>query len=630
MATISSPPAGGATAGQVLLGALASAIISGTLLYLGLGHRAGRIKLLEQAGRITGRVTGLPPWAAVPLALALPAFALAGFGFVWDVSIHVDNGRDTGPFGTPAHFFMLAGIFTFLASGWFAVAMPKATERGASWIRLSRDWHAPAGGVVMLTCAAVSLTGFPLDDLWHRMFGQDVTLWGPTHQMMINGGLFNFVGLMMLLREARVAKATTADASELAPPRPSFPGLLHAAVILAGLTIAYQQEFAYGVPEYRLLFQPELIALTGALVLTGARLTFGPGAAIGTALIGVAALGLLTLLVGPVAGQATHHFPLYFAEAGLVEIAARAARRRGPYTQGAIAGALVGSIGVLAEYGWSHVWMPIPWPAHILGEAVLRCLPPAIAAGICGAWIAYALRRTALPGATPAPGGTPDPRATPPRARRLAPALGLAVIVVSLGSLLPTTAPPVTATVTLADVNPAPKRTVTATVRFSPAAAVKNPDWLYAFAWQGKENRNVVGKLRSISPGVYRTTLPLPAYGTWKALIRFSRGSAFESVPVYMPLDRAIPAAEIPALRHFTRRLIGDHRILQRERKRNVPEWLFGAASTVVAALVIALVCLLGWALQRITGAAGPFGGGMLRRRPVPTHGAAQVVEATR
>jgi hypothetical protein len=150
---------------------------------------------------------------------------------------------------------------------------------------------------------------------------------------------------------------------------------------------------------------------------------------------------------------------------------------------------------------------------------------------------------------------------------------------------------------------------VLATVTFTPAAALRQPDWLYAFAWQGKENRAVVGRMKEIGLGVYRTLTPLPVYGTWKTLIRFSRGSAFESVPVYLPADRAIPAAAVPAPPHFTRRLIADHRLLQRERRRDVPGWLFGAASAAVAAVVIALIGLLGWALQRITGAPGPFGG---------------------
>jgi hypothetical protein len=336
------------------------------------------------------------------------------------------------------------------------------------------------------------------------------------------------------------------------------------------------------------------------------------------------------LLVGPIAGQATHHFPLYLAEAALVELTALALARRSLYAAGAVAGALVGSLGVLAQWGWSHIWMPIPWPGQIVGEAVLRSLPVGIAAGLIGAWIASALRSgtsAARPAATPA--GTPT--ATPAASRgalRWTPVAALGVIVISLGSLLPTTAPPVRAAVTLADAHAAPKRTVQATIRFTPVAIVQRPDWLLEFAWQGKENRRVAAALRQIGPGLYRTTLPLPVYGTWKAMIRFAKGSVMESVPIYFPADRAIPAREIPATAQFQRTLVGDHRLLQRERKHDVPQWLFAASSAIVAALVIALIGLMGWALQRITGVAGPVAGaGRLRTRP---RAARRLAEATR
>ena len=43
----------------------------------------------------------------------------------------------------------------------------------------------------MAGCGLYALLGFPLDDIWHRIFGQDVTLWGPTHLMMIGGAGFS-------------------------------------------------------------------------------------------------------------------------------------------------------------------------------------------------------------------------------------------------------------------------------------------------------------------------------------------------------------------------------------------------------------------------------------------------------
>jgi hypothetical protein len=57
------------------------------------------------------------------------------------------------------------------------------------------------------------LVGFPLDDVWHRLFGQDVTPWGPTHLMLIGGAAMALVGLAVLLVEAVAANAAAALAS---------------------------------------------------------------------------------------------------------------------------------------------------------------------------------------------------------------------------------------------------------------------------------------------------------------------------------------------------------------------------------------------------------------------------------
>ena len=68
-------------------------------------------------------------------------------------------------------------------------------------MRITDDWYAPLGGVLICACGAFSLIGFPLDDVWHRLFGQDVTLWGPTHLMLIGGAAMTLVGIAVLLVE---------------------------------------------------------------------------------------------------------------------------------------------------------------------------------------------------------------------------------------------------------------------------------------------------------------------------------------------------------------------------------------------------------------------------------------------
>ena len=50
----------------------------------------------------------------------------------------------------------------------------------------------------MAGCGLYAMIGFPLDDIWHRIFGQDVTLWGPTHLMMIGGAGLSLFAVLML------------------------------------------------------------------------------------------------------------------------------------------------------------------------------------------------------------------------------------------------------------------------------------------------------------------------------------------------------------------------------------------------------------------------------------------------
>jgi hypothetical protein len=46
-------------------------------------------------------------------------------------------------------------------------------------IRLYSDWDVPLGALLMAAAGGFALIGFPLDDMWHRLFGQDVHALGP-------------------------------------------------------------------------------------------------------------------------------------------------------------------------------------------------------------------------------------------------------------------------------------------------------------------------------------------------------------------------------------------------------------------------------------------------------------------
>src|SRR5438034_1106898 len=113
------------------------------------------------------------------------------------------------PLANPAHFLILGGLFTLFVAGFVSIVLPRERP-GAAAVRITRSWHAPLGGVLLFACAAFALFGFPLDDAWHRLFGQDVTLWGPTHLMLFGGAAMTLIGRSVLLVEgARVARERT-------------------------------------------------------------------------------------------------------------------------------------------------------------------------------------------------------------------------------------------------------------------------------------------------------------------------------------------------------------------------------------------------------------------------------------
>ncbi len=118
-----------------------------------------------------------------------------------------------------------------------------------------------------------------------------------------------------------------------------------------------------------------------------------------------------------------------------------------------------------------------------------------------------------------------------------------------------------------------------------PASLADGADVVQELAWQGHK-RIVQAQMRRIGPGVYRTVKPLPVHGSWKALIRIQNGATLADVPIYLPADPAIPAAGIAALPRFERPLVSDSTLMQRERKRDVPGWLWGVGISIVLAAI--------------------------------------------
>jgi len=576
-----SPPAGGAEIGQIVIATLAATIVTGALLFLGLGHRTGRVKVLQRLADFGERSSGMPGWVAFPSAVATVSLLIALFGMYWDISLHIDNGRDAGPLANPAHYFILLGLFGIFSAGFFAMVLPRERPSTVA-IRIGRDWWAPLGGVLICACGAFSLIGFPLDDIWHRLFGQDVTLWGPTHLMLIGGAAMTLVGIAILAVEGmRANTAAETPVEELLHTR-----MARAVALTGGLMLGlstFQAEFDFGVPQFQLIFQPMLLMLAAGVGLVLARVYAGPGAALGAAGFFILLRGGLALLVGPVLGQTMPHFPLYLAEAAVVEAVALAVSTRRPLRFGLAAGAGIGTVGLAAEWAWSHLWMPLPWPEAAFPEAAIVGFAAAIAGATIGAWIGTHLSPISLP------------RSRQLRRAALCSAAVLAALL-AYGLYTPTQEG-VNAQVALRDVGGQGGREVEATVRLDPADAAANAEWFDVTAWQG--GGLVVAPLKRTGPGVYRSTEPIPVHGNWKAMIRLHDGSSLTALPIYLPRDEAIPVGEVPASAHFTRAFGDEHQLLQREAKTGSPV-VVALAYSAVAGIALSLLILLAWALHRL------------------------------
>jgi hypothetical protein len=591
MNTVDSAPAAGAALDQVFLATGAAMLATAALLYLGWAHRTGRSNVLRRAAALAARDTGFAPWAALPSLIAAGSLLVALLGMYWDISLHIDDGRDAGPLANPAHYLILFGLFGIFVAGFLAIVLPegKPSERS---LRISGDWYAPLGGIAMLAAAAFALIGFPLDDIWHRIFGQDVTLWGPTHLMLIGGAGLTLIGSAILIVEGRgdVVK-TDEDATGTRTSRAILRVLRYRkAFAMGGLLIGlstFQAEFDFGVPQFQFVLEPIMLAFAAGIALVAARIWIGPGAALGAAIFFIAVRGVIALIVGDAFGQTMPHMPLYLAEALCVELAALAVSPRRGYLFGGFAGALIGSVGMLAEYGWSHVWMPIPWDQSLIGEAIVPTVIVGTAAGIVGAYL----------GGSFAAAGSRRPRRPAPAVipAALATALIAGAVALNVGDATPSGW---SGQVTLTDARGGPERTVDATVRLDPPTLGNDAFWIQGISWQG--GGLVVDQLERTAPGVYETTKPLPVHGTWKTLIRLQRDNYVAGLPVYLPEDSAIPAPAVPANASFERPFTDETQILQRELKSDVPGYLAVVAYAIVAAIVLGLLVLLGWVLNRI------------------------------
>jgi hypothetical protein len=497
--------------------------------------------------------------------------------------------------------------------------MGMADQRDASpaWVSLTPGRRVPIGGLLLVSCMLFALAALGLDDVWHRIFGQDVTLWSPTHFVFLCGGILTVIGMLVLLKEGAdarrrraVSEAPARDPwSQLAARAGGIWRMTQRVALLGGLLCGLElflAEYDWGVPLYRQVWQPLLLAAFAGLIFTAARAWAGRGGALGAWAIFAIVRGS-GILVPVVAGVSASSMPLFLVEALCVELLALwLAPRARPLTFGAAAGFLCGTVGFAAEYAWSQVAMPLPWTEALLPEGLVLAAVAGVGGGLLGALLVAALRAE-LPSR---------------RVARVACAGAFALLIGAAISAGAKQVPDARAHFELRDVPGGSQREAQVGVRLEPADAAEGANWLYILAWSGGEER-VVDRLRPVGEGSYRSTRPIPLDGTWKVGLRLQRGRERGAVPMRLPVDRGLPNSEqtlpavvtaeqlkramqesagaaLPAPRSFTRPFGDDNLIVLRETKGDVPGWTWAVALILTAALWGAFVAGLVLGLGRI------------------------------
>lgn len=518
-------------------------------------------------GRISDalrRATGFPGWSMAGVLSGLVVLLIVVIGFYWDVAWHIDHGRDVVLF-TPAHTMIVVGLAGLVYAGGIAMLFA-SLDRADVGIRLG-PLRIPWSAVLLFAFGAGAVAGFPLDELWHRTYGLDVTLWSPTHLQMLAGGSAGTIALLLMCAEGLPAAEPTRVGRRVVA--------LTASTVLVGMS-TFAGEFAFGVPQFQILYLPVLTAAAAAFSLVLARLALGRWGAVTVALVAVAIHVGLAAVVGGALGHTTPRFPLYLVSALVVEGAARWLGTAARLRFAVVAGVLVGTIGLVAETAWvvlSEWWYEVP--TSLLPEAALLGPLAAIAAAVLGAGLGRAFR----------PGDAGMPLA--------AILLAGVALVGALAYPLPRRVGDVEAHIQLAEIT---EDTAEVVVELDPADAALDAAAFGVISWQGGGSQ--LAPLHEVDPGRYRAAEPVPIAGAWKSLVALYRDSETMAAPVYLPADPEIGASAVPAAPERRAPFVRNTELLLRE-AHDGPAWPAWVAFTGLGALVAGWAALMAVAARK-------------------------------
>ena len=132
-----------------------------------------------------------------PVAQAFEAIGIATIfmgllGMYWDVGHHATLGREFS--WMPPHLPTHAGTALFFYASHCGLLLTR--HRARSFLRAARTGH---GFTAAMLGSIVRVDAAPLEDLWHRLYGLDVTVWSPPHLMGVAGAPVGVYGMTCAL-----------------------------------------------------------------------------------------------------------------------------------------------------------------------------------------------------------------------------------------------------------------------------------------------------------------------------------------------------------------------------------------------------------------------------------------------
>src|SRR5213593_5203643 len=199
-------------------------------------------------------------WRHAALWGLLGAKVVSSWGVQWDIQWHTLIGRDS--FWIAPHLMTYAGVVVMvgLSFGVLAATTLSPSWRGGDVVRVlgltgTRGFHLAAWGIALVVLAAT------IDDLWHRLFGLDVTLWSPPHLLALFGSAVSTLGCLLIAIEVYPVRSWAGRAGLL----------LAGALLYGGIRVTLDPSWLLAYTYGGVLFHT--FAMLAALILPLALVT---------------------------------------------------------------------------------------------------------------------------------------------------------------------------------------------------------------------------------------------------------------------------------------------------------------------------------------------------------------------